>query len=162
MRYDMTKEETYKIMTELDLKREISKLKLEIRQKDKIIQRLLNRTFAEKDLQKMKPKTKNEKKQKLGEKVGSMDENNINKLNARVQMLESDNRILAQRLKEKDKDITLLGVSYQKEKDKINRTLNMIETTIETIKMQPSDDDTWILKRLNGFKSILRGDGNER
>lgn len=91
-----------------------------------------------------------------------MDENNINKLNARVQMLESDNRILAQRLKEKDKDITLLGVSYQKEKDKISRTLNMIETTIETIKMQPSDDDTWILKRLNGFKSILRGDGNER
>mgnify|MGYP006991637045 CR=1 FL=1 len=91
-----------------------------------------------------------------------MDENNINKLNARVQMLESDNRILAQRLKEKDKDITLLGVSYQKEKDKISRTLNMIETTIEIIKMQPSDDDTWILKRLNGFKSILRGDGNER
>ena len=91
-----------------------------------------------------------------------MDENNINKLNARVQMLESDNRILAQRLKEKDKDITLLGVSYQKEKDKINRTLNMIETTIEIIKMQPSDDDTLILKRLNGFKSILRGDGNER
>lgn len=91
-----------------------------------------------------------------------MDENSINKLNARVQMLESDNRILAQRLKEKDKDITLLGVSYQKEKDKISRTLNMIETTIEIIKMQPSDDDTWILKRLNGFKSILRGDGNER
>lgn len=91
-----------------------------------------------------------------------MDENNINKLNARVQMLESDNRILAQRLKEKDKDITLLGVSYQKEKDKINRTLNMIETTIETIKMQLSDDDTWILERLNGFKSILRGDSNER
>lgn len=91
-----------------------------------------------------------------------MDENSINKLNARVQMLESDNRILAQRLKEKDKDITLLGVSYQKEKDKINRTLNMIETTIEIIKMQPSDDDTWILGRLNGFKSILRGDGNER
>lgn len=91
-----------------------------------------------------------------------MDENNINKLNARVQMLESDNRILAQRLKEKDKDITLLGVSYQKEKDKISRTLNMIETTIEIIKMQPSDDDTWILERLNGFKSILRGDGNER
>lgn len=91
-----------------------------------------------------------------------MDENNINKLNARVQMLESDNRILAQRLKEKDKDITLLGVSYQKEKDKINRTLNMIETTIEIIKMQPSDDDTWILERLNGFKSILRGDGNEK
>lgn len=91
-----------------------------------------------------------------------MDENNINKLNARVQMLESDNRILAQRLKEKDKDITLLGVSYQKEKDKINRTLNMIETTIEIIKMQPSDDDTWILERLNGFKKILRGDSNER
>lgn len=60
----MTKEETYKIMTELDLKREISKLKLEIRQKDKMIQRLLNRTFDEKDLQKMKPKTKNEKKTK--------------------------------------------------------------------------------------------------
>lgn len=60
----MTKEETYKIMTELDLKREISKLKLEIRQKDKIIQRLLNRTFTEKDLQKMKPKAKNEKKTK--------------------------------------------------------------------------------------------------
>ena len=91
-----------------------------------------------------------------------MDETYFNKLNARVQMLESDNRILAQRLKEKDKDITLLGVSYQKEKDKINRTLNMIETTIEIIKMQPSDDDTWILKRLNGVKSVLRGDSNER
>lgn len=60
----MTKEETYKIMTELDLKREISKLKLEIRQKDKIIQRLLDRTFTGKDLQKNKLKSKYEKKSK--------------------------------------------------------------------------------------------------
>lgn len=36
----MNKEEIHELMTEMELKREISKLKLEIKRKNKIIQRL--------------------------------------------------------------------------------------------------------------------------
>lgn len=36
----MINEETYQIMTQLELRREISKLKLEIKRRDKLIQRL--------------------------------------------------------------------------------------------------------------------------
>ena len=39
----MNKEETNKLMTILDLRREISKLKLEIKRKDKLIQKLENK-----------------------------------------------------------------------------------------------------------------------
>ena len=61
---------------------------------------------------------------------------------------------------------------YQKLKDKvieqgleIERLNNIIEhtdiwidRTIEIIKQQPSEDDTWILERLNGIKQCLKGE----
>lgn len=36
-----------------------------------------------------------------------------------------------------------------------------IDRTIEVIKQQPSEDDTWILERLNGIKQCLRGSDKE-
>lgn len=44
---------------------------------------------------------------------------------------------------------------------RIDNALEWIDRTIEIIKMQPSEDDTWILERLNSFKLCLKGDSNE-
>lgn len=44
---------------------------------------------------------------------------------------------------------------------RIDNALEWIDRTIEIIKMQPSEDDTWILERLNSFKLCLRGDSND-
>lgn len=43
----------------------------------------------------------------------------------------------------------------QKQQDVIDRTINAIDLVIELIKQQPTEDDRWILDRLNGFKIIL-------
>lgn len=39
----------------------------------------------------------------------------------------------------------------------IKRTDSWIDRTIEIIKQQPSEDDTWILERLKGIKQCLKG-----
>ena len=39
----------------------------------------------------------------------------------------------------------------------IKHTDSWIDRTIEIIKQQPSEDDTWILERLNGIKKCLKG-----
>ncbi len=39
----------------------------------------------------------------------------------------------------------------------IKHTDSWIDRTIEIIKQQPSEDDTWILERLNGIKQCLTG-----
>lgn len=36
----------------------------------------------------------------------------------------------------------------------INRIDNFVDRTIEVIKQQPSDNDEWILERLNGIKYL--------
>ena len=43
----------------------------------------------------------------------------------------------------------------KKQKEVIDRTINAIDLVIELIKQQPTEDDRWILDRLNGFKIIL-------
>ena len=39
----------------------------------------------------------------------------------------------------------------------IKHTDSLIDRTIEIIKQQPSEDDTWILERLNSIKHCLKG-----
>ena len=43
----------------------------------------------------------------------------------------------------------------KKQKEVIDKTINAIDLVIELIKQQPTEDDRWILDRLNGFKIIL-------
>ena len=44
---------------------------------------------------------------------------------------------------------------FYKQQTVINRLNNEIDLVIELIKQQPTEDDKWILDRLNGFKIIL-------
>lgn len=46
-------------------------------------------------------------------------------------------------------------------KNIIKHTDSWIDRTIEIIKQQPSEDDTWILERLNGIKQCLKGADKE-
>lgn len=79
-----------------------------------------------------------------------MDETYLNKLNARIQTLESSNRLLTERLKERDKDIKLLNNLYQKEKAKVSKTLNIIGAyTINSSN---------VIKYMNLIETTLRGD----
>ena len=43
----------------------------------------------------------------------------------------------------------------KKQKEVIDKAINDIDLVIELIKQQPTEDDAWILNRLNGFKNIL-------
>ena len=42
-----------------------------------------------------------------------------------------------------------------------DKAINYADITIELIEQQPTEDDTWILDRLKGFKNILKGDSDE-
>lgn len=44
----------------------------------------------------------------------------------------------------------------QKYKEAIDKAINDIDLVIELIKQQPTEDDSWILGRLNAFKIILK------
>ena len=44
----------------------------------------------------------------------------------------------------------------QKLKEVIDIAINDIDLVIELIKQQPTEDDSWILDRLNSFKIILK------
>lgn len=44
---------------------------------------------------------------------------------------------------------------YNSQKETIDKSINAIDLVIELIKQQPTEDDRWILDRLNGFKIIL-------
>lgn len=48
-----------------------------------------------------------------------------------------------------------LEQQVKKQKEVIDKTTNAIDLVIELIKQQPTEDDSWILDRLNGFKIIL-------
>lgn len=52
----------------------------------------------------------------------------ISKLTARNQLLDSNNRILAQKLKDKDKDIKTINNLYQKEKAKLNEIYRVVSS----------------------------------
>lgn len=56
------------------------------------------------------------------------------------------------------KEVIKLVQEENKElKEKRDRALDFIDITIELIKQQPTEDDSWILDRLNSFKIILAG-----
>ena len=52
-------------------------------------------------------------------------------------------------------EIKVLKQQCKKQKEVISKTINAIDLVIELIKQQPTEDDRWILDRLNGFKIIL-------
>ncbi len=52
-------------------------------------------------------------------------------------------------------EIERLQQENRKQKEIIDETINAIDLVIELIKQQPTEDDRWILDRLNGFKIIL-------
>ena len=50
----------------------------------------------------------------------------------------------------------LLVNCIKKQKEVIDKAINDIDLVIELIKQQPTEDDSWILSRLNAFKIILK------
>lgn len=57
-----------------------------------------------------------------------MSEEEINKLRTRLQLVEDSNRILVQKLKDKEKDMKLINNLYLKEKEKINKIYNVVSS----------------------------------
>ena len=55
--------------------------------------------------------------------------------------------------------IEQLQQENRKQKEIIDETINAIDLVIELIKQQPTEDDRWILDRLNVFKIILENKG---
>ncbi len=74
-----------------------------------------------------------------------MNEEEANKLRARNQLLDSNNRILAQKLKDKDKEIKTINNLYLKEKDKLSKIYEVVSSNKinETNYMKMTD---WIKK----------------
>lgn len=52
--------------------------------------------------------------------------------------------------------ISELEQQVKKQKEVIDKAINDIDLVIELIKQQPTEDDSWILSRLNAFKIILK------
>lgn len=76
-----------------------------------------------------------------------MNEEELNKLRTRLQLAEDSNKILVQKLKDKDKDIKLLNSLYLKEKKKINTIYSAITTrTIDDTNYQKAVD--WIIRTI--------------
>ena len=74
-----------------------------------------------------------------------MNEEEANKLRARNQLLDSNNRILAQKIKDKDKEIKTINNLYLKEKDKLSKIYEVVSSNKinETNYMKMTD---WIKK----------------
>ena len=58
-------------------------------------------------------------------------------------------------------EISNLELEIERLNNIIKHTDSWIDRTIEIIKQQPSEDDTWILERLNGIKQCLQGSDKE-
>lgn len=72
-----------------------------------------------------------------------------NKLIAKNQMLESDNKILAQRLKEKNNDLDIVNNLYKKEKEKVNKIYNVLsQNKVNESNYLKAID--WVIKALRG------------
>ena len=56
----------------------------------------------------------------------------------------------------------ILSNGYNDLEKRNEKAIENIDLVIELIKQQPTEDDTWILNKLNGFKYLLQGeDKNE-
>lgn len=72
-----------------------------------------------------------------------------NKLIAKNQMLESDNKILAQRLKEKNNELDIVNNLYKKEKEKVNKIYNVLsQNKVNESNYLKAID--WVMKALRG------------
>ena len=72
-----------------------------------------------------------------------------NKLIAKNQILESDNKILAQRLKEKNNDLDIVNNLYKKEKEKVNKIYNVLsQNKVNESNYLKAID--WVMKALRG------------
>ena len=64
-------------------------------------------------------------------------------------MLESDNKILAQRLKEKNNDLDIVNNLYKKEKEKVNKIYNVLsQNKVNESNYLKAID--WVMKALRG------------
>ena len=76
-------------------------------------------------------------------------EQDNNNLIAKNQMLESDNKILAQRLKEKNNDLDIVNNLYKKEKEKVNKIYNVLsQNKVNESNYLKAID--WVMKALRG------------
>ena len=69
-----------------------------------------------------------------------------------------NNDYLLGNLTEKQLHLELIRLQQENKqyKEVINKALNAIDLVIELIKQQPTEDDSWLLDRLNAFKIILK------
>lgn len=77
-----------------------------------------------------------------------MSEEENNKLRTRLQLAEDSNRILVQKLKDKEKDMKLINNLYLKEKEKINKIYNVVSSNKITEKNY--------LKMVEWIKSVIK------
>lgn len=77
-----------------------------------------------------------------------MSEEEINKLRTRLQLVEDSNRILVQKLKDKEKDMKLINNLYLKEKEKINKIYNDVSSNKIT--------EENYLKMVEWIKSVIK------
>lgn len=77
-----------------------------------------------------------------------MSEEEINKLRTRLQLAEDSNRILVQKLKDKEKNMKLINNLYLKEKEKINKIYNVVSSNKIT--------EENYLKMVEWIKSVIK------
>lgn len=96
-------------------------------------------------------------------KYGSI-ENYIYELESENKQLKEDYNKAVHNSTEFESEVYELKEQLKQRDEVIDETINDINLAIELIKQQPTNDDSWILGRLNGFKYILqryKGDNNE-
>lgn len=74
---------------------------------------------------------------------------------------EESHNIALQKIYLKDKYIETLEKEKQQLENNRDKAINYADITTELIEQQPTEDDTWILDRLKGFKYILKGDSDD-
>ena len=63
--------------------------------------------------------------------------------------------------KNNKKKKSYLKKDLKKYKSRNEKTIENIDLVIKLIKQQPTEDDTWILNKLNGFKYLLEGENKD-
>ena len=77
-----------------------------------------------------------------------------------IERLNKENKILRENAEHNDKVVDKVNWENKRLNNIIKHTDSWIDRTIEIIK-QPSEDDTWILERLNSIKHCLKGSDKE-
>ena len=77
-------------------------------------------------------------------------------LGNKVYDLQEENEQLHIQLEDKANE--QIKTMYLEYKSRVDKAIENIDLVIELIKQQPTEDDTWILNKLNGFKFLLQGE----